>query len=136
MYKAGDVLDPDNYRRITVLPIFEKIFETIVQKRLEFINEAFGRNDIYNGGFLKGSRTSDNLFILTSLIERQINLGQSLIVCFVDFSKAFDLINRDILFYKIIKSGLYGRVIDTLRDLYRKTSFRIKHSGKLSPSIP
>ena len=65
-----------------------------------------------------------------------MNLGQSLIVCFVDFSKAFDLINRDILFYKIIKSGLYGRVLDTLRDLYRKTSFRIKYSGKLSPSIP
>ena len=136
VYKAGDVLDPDNYRGITVLPIFENIFETIVQKRLEFINEAFDRNDIYNGGFLKGSRTSDNLFILTSLIERQINLGQSLIVCFVDFSKAFDLINRDILFYQIIKSGVYGRVLDTLRDLYRKTSFRIKHSGKLSPSIP
>ena len=53
----------------------------------------------------------------------------------MDFSKAFDLINRDILFDKIIKSGLHGRVIDTLRDLYSKTAFRIKHNGSLSPPI-
>ena len=135
VYKTGDKLNPDNYRGITVLPIFEKIFEIVVQQRLEFINEAFDRTDKYNGGFLKGSRTSDNIYILQSLIERQINLGQSLIVCFVDFSKAFDLINRDILFYKIIKSGLHGRVIDTLRDLYSKTAFRIKHNGSLSPPV-
>ena len=135
IYKAGDKLNPDNYRGVTVLPIFEKIFEIVVQRRLEFISDAFARTDKYNGGFLKGSRTSDNLFILQSLIEWQVNLGQSLIVCFIDFTKAFDLINRDILFYKIIKSGLHGRVIDTLRDLYRKTAFRIKHNGKISPPI-
>ena len=135
VYKTGDKLNPDNYRGITVLPIFEKIFEIVVQKRLEFINEAFDGTDKYNGGFLKSSRTSDNIYILQSLIEWQVNLGQSLIVCFVDFSKAFDLINRDILFYKIIKSGLHGRVIDTLRDLYKKTAFRIKHNGRLSPPI-
>ena len=39
------------------------------------------------------------------------------------------------LFYEIIKSGLHGTVIDTLRDLYRKTAFRIKYNGKLSPPI-
>ena len=43
------------------------------------------RKDRYNGGFLKGS-----------LIERQLGLGQNLIVCFIDFSRAFDLMNRDI----------------------------------------
>ena len=135
IYKAGDRLDPNNYRGLTVLPIFEKIFEITVQKRIEFINNAFEKNDKYNGGFLKGSRTSDNMFILQSLIERQVNLGKSLIVCFVDFTKAFDLINRNILFYKIIKSGLHGRVIDTLRNLYKKTTYRIKHEGKLSDPL-
>ena len=135
VFKAGNKQDPNNYRGITVLPVFEKIFETAVQKRIECVNEIFCRNDKYNGGFLKGCRTSDNLFVLQSLVERQINLGQSLIVCFVDFAKAFDLVNRNILFYKIIKSGLHGRAIDTLRDLYRKTAFRVKHGGKLSEPV-
>ena len=135
IFKAGDRLNADNYRGITVLPIFEKVFEIIVQRRLEFVNEAFCRTDKYNGGFLKNSRTADNLFILQCLIERQLNLGQNLIVIFVDFTKAFDVMNRNILFYKIISSGLHGRLINTLRNLYTKTRFRVKHGGRLSDVI-
>ena len=135
IHKSGSKFDTRNYRGITVLPMFEKIFEIIVQKRLEFIDEAFNKHDRYNGGFKKCSRTTDNIFILKGLIERQLALGKKVIVCYVDFSKAFDRVNRNILFYKINKSGLTGRVIDTLRNLYGKTSYRLKHSGKLSDII-
>ena len=124
--KSGAISDSCNHRGITVLPIFEKVFEIIVQRRLEFINEAFMRKDRFNGGFLKGSQTTDNLFILQSLIERQLSLGQNLIICFIDFSRAFDLMDRNILFYKLIKSGLHGRVINTLRNLYKKNIFSRK----------
>ena len=34
-----------------------------------------------------------------------------------------------------MKGGWIGRVIDTLRDLYFKTCFRVKRGGKLSPDI-
>ena len=135
IHKSGPLLDPKNHRGITVLPIFEKVFEIIVQRRLEFINDAFLRKDCYNGGFLKGSQTADNLFILQSLIERQLALCQNLIVCFIDFSRALDLMNRNILFYMLIKSRLRGRVINTLRNLYTKTYFRVKQGGYLSDLI-
>ena len=135
VFKAGDKLDTNNYRGITVLSVFAKIFEIIVQRRFDYVNEAFSRTDKYNGGFLKGCRTADNLFILQCLVERQLNLNQNLFVVFVDFKQAFDIMNRDILFYKIIKSGLHGMLLNTLRSLYSKTSFRVKHSGKLSDSI-
>ena len=95
-----------------------------------------GQIDKYNGGFINGSRTSDNIFILLGAIQRQLIIGEALYVCFVDFSKAFDLVNRHILFFKIMKGGWSGRVIDTLRDLYSKTCFRVKRGGKLSPDIP
>ena len=35
-----------------------------------------------------------------------------------------------------MKGGWSGRVIDTLKDLYSKTCFRVKRGGKLSPVIP
>ena len=89
IHKSGVLSDPKNHRGITVLPIFEKIFEIIVQRRLECINEALTRKDRYNGGFLKGSQTADNLFILQSLIERQLVLGQNLIICFYRFLPCF-----------------------------------------------
>ena len=79
--------------------------------------------------------TADNVFILNSLIQRQIIKGENLIVCFVDFSRAFDLINRHILFYKLIKAGLHGRIVDTMRSLYAKTQFRLKRNGSLNPLL-
>ena len=53
----------------------------------------------------------------------------------IDFAKAFDLVNRNILFFKLIKAGFRGKVIDTLHSLYRKTVFRVKCKGLLSPPI-
>ena len=135
IFKSGKRNEVDNYRGITILPIMEKIFEIAVYKRLYFVNEAFDDVDRYNGGFLCDSRTSDNLFIINGLIERQLALGKSFFVCFVDFSKAFDLVNRHILFYKIIRNGWKGRVIDTIRDLYAQSHFRVKRGGKISPPI-
>ena len=43
--------------------------------------------------------------------------------------------NRRIAFFKMIKSGLHGRVVNTLRNLYTKTFFRVKHNGMLSEKI-
>ena len=136
IYKAGLRNVPSNYRGITVLGIFAKIFEILVNNRFEFVNEAFNKVDPNNGGFLKGKRTTDNIFILNGLVQRQLNLNKALYVCFVDFSKAFDLVNRDILFFKLINSGWSGRLLDTVRDLYSKTSFRMKFEGYISANIP
>ena len=102
--------------------------------RLLFVCEAYGLIDEYNGEFLEGSMTAD-LIILNALIQRQIIKGENLIVCFVDFSRAFDLINRFILFYKLIKTGLHGRIVDTMRSLYAKMRFRLKCNGSLSPLL-
>lgn len=97
--------------------------------------KLFLKHDRYNTGFAKGSRTGDNNFVIMGLVQRQLKLGRPLIVIHVDFSQAFDLVNRNILFYKLNKCGFKGRVIDTLLDLYRKTSYKINVKGKLSDSI-
>ena len=123
---------PENYRGITILPVLEKVFEIAVYKIISFANDAFCKVDQNNGGFIEGRRTSDNLFIINGLAQRQMLLNKHLILCFVDFSKAFDMVNRSVLFYKIMKCGWNGKVIDTLRSLYTKTKFRVKHQGWLS----
>ena len=111
------------------------MFEIAVYRRLSFVNEAFCKVDEHNGVFLNGRRASDNLFIIAGLAQRQLLLVKKFHLCFIDFSKAFDLINRNILFYKIMRSGWKGKVIETLRSLYQKTNFRIKHQGLLSFSM-
>ena len=111
------------------------MFEIAVYKRLYFVNEAFCKVDEHNGGFLNGRRTADNMFIINGLAERQLLLGENLNLCFIDFSKAFDLVNRNILFYKLVRTGWHGKVTDTLRSLYQKTSFRVSQNGRVSASM-
>ena len=126
VFESGKHTIVDNFRGITILPIMEKIFEAIVYKRLTFVNEAFDEINKYNNGFLGGNRTSDNLFILNGLVGRQLSLGKELYVCYIDFAKAFDKINRSMLLYKLIRNGWKGktRLIDTFRSLYAKTHFK------------
>ena len=135
VFKAVTRTNTNNYRGVTLLPVIENIFEIIVYRRMSFANEVYHKIDIYNGGFLADSRTSDNMFILQGMIQRQFCIGNSLITCFIDFSKAFVLINRHILFYKIMKSGWQGRVVDTLRNPYSKTCYRVKRNGRISDRI-
>ena len=118
-------------RPITIEPIFAKVFETILDNRISNINEAFKKTDKYNGGFLKGSMTQDNLFILTACIEKQLCLGKPLYLGFVDFKKAFNYVNHNILFYKLIKNGLKGRFINVLKNMYSKAGAFIKVNNKV-----
>ena len=135
IFKAGDILDPACYRGVNILICAEKIFEIGANRRLEFANQAFEKVDASNGGFLKGVRTTDNIFILQGLITRQLTLGKKLFLCFVDFSVAFNNVNRHLKFFKLVKSGWHGRLIDTLRSLYRQTRFRTKHFNMASESV-
>jgi exonuclease III len=121
--------DGGDIRPITIEPIFGKILETIIDNRLNFINEAFCKNDRYNGGFLKGSMTQDNMLTLLGCIQKQTQLGKCLYIAFVDFKKAFNYINRKLLFYKIIKAGKFGKTIDLLRNMYTKIRARVKING-------
>ena len=113
----------------------EKVFVAVVYRRLAFVNEAFAAHDRYNNAFLEGNRTSDNLFVLTGLVEKQLTINKCLYVYYIDFSKAFDMVNRTILFYKLISSGWRGRVIDTFRGLYGNTHFQVKRNGRLSRAV-
>ena len=135
VFKSGKRNIVDNFRGITILPMMEKIYELVVYRRLAFVNEAFDCYDRYNNGFLEGNRTSDNLYVLNVLVEKELVLIRRLHVSFIEFSKAFDMVNRIILFYEWIRSEWKGRVIDTFRSLYGKTHFRVKRNGKLSPPL-
>ena len=76
IFKAGQRNLVNNYRGITVHSIFGKIFEILVHFRMTFLNEAFWKVHEFNGGFLRGYRTTDNIFVLNGLVQRQIAMGK------------------------------------------------------------
>ena len=54
--------------------------------------------------------TADNCFVLQSLISHCLNTNKKLYAAFVDFKKAFDYMVRDVLWYKLIKAGVSGKI--------------------------
>ena len=90
LYKNDNAMFVTNYRPVSVLTIFSKIFEPIVyNKLLSFVNK---HNILYNYqfGFRKGHSTQMALLCLVDKISSAVNDGDFVFGLFLDFSKAFD----------------------------------------------
>ena len=97
IYKEGNPSDPSNYRGIALISCFAKLFTVILNNRLKDWAE---KNSILTDaqfGFRSGFGTVDAAFSLNSIIERQFNNRKKLFACFIDFRKAYDLIDRNAL---------------------------------------
>ena len=135
LHKKGSLSEPDNYRKLTLMACMGKIFESIVNKRLIFQTEATDSVDPNQFGFCKGCRTSDNVFIIDTLISYQMATKKPLYITFVDFTKAFDFINRTFLYYKLIKQGYCGRLLNIIQSLFSKSSAKVRWEGQLGSKI-
>ena len=132
IYKKGDKDDPSNYRGITLLSNFGKIFTSILTKRVE--NWANDNNIISDAqfGFRKGCSTTDDIFVLQSLIENFLSLKLRLYCAFIDLKKAFDSVYRNALWFKLFNFGLDGKVLKIFRSMYTSVKSCIKHCNALS----
>ena len=86
-------------------------------------------------GFRKHMSTVDNIFVLDGLITHCINSNEYLYCCFVDFTKAFDYVGRDILWYKLIKIGVRGRMLDMIKSMYETVKSKVKSNNTLSEAF-
>ena len=137
VFKAGDKQDMGNYRGITVGPVFAKLFAMIIECRLAAWAEEHGVKARGQAGFRKDHRTTDNVFVLRSLIDKQKQSRQKggsrkLYCCFVDFRKAFDTIPRAILWQVLEDLGVSGRVLTIIKFMYAQDSAAVKTSAGLS----
>ena len=61
-------------------------------------------------GFRISMGTVANIFILHGVINHLLNENKKLYVAFIDFTKAFDYVITDILWYKLLKYGVRGKL--------------------------
>ena len=90
IYKnKGDPKLPENYRPITILSCRGKLFTAIINKRLNKFSEESELIEPCQAGFRKQHSTSDNIFIIKSLIDimKSDKNKNKLLCCFVDFKQ-------------------------------------------------
>ena len=101
IFKKGERNDTNNYRGITLLSILGKVFTIILNKRLTKWSEDNKLVSENKAGFRKGFQTFDHIFTLQTLARSYLKGNKKLYVCFVDFKKAYDLVWRNGLLYKL-----------------------------------
>ena len=105
----------ENYRPVSTLPIFGKIFEKIIFNRLyQFLDN---NNVIYENqyGFRKGHSTNHALNYSVAYIENQIKAKKHTLGIFIDLSKAFDTLDHGILTSKLNNYGIQGNALKLIK---------------------
>ena len=108
IHKADSKLIPSNYRPISILPVLSKIFEQLMHSRLMDYLEKFKCLYNYQFGFQKERSTEQAIAGICSKIINAIEQKQRSCCIFLDFAKAFDTVNHEILLNKLEYYGIRG----------------------------
>lgn len=132
IHKKGDKNVPNNYRGVTLLSNFGKLFTSVLTNRVE---TWFEENNLLSDaqfGFRKGSSTVDAIFVLNNLIQHYINTITRLPCAFIDLKKAFDSVERNALWLKLFNMGLDGKILVMFRSMYTVVKSCVKHCNTFS----
>ena len=134
--KKGDPLKPENYRPITILSCFGKLFTAVLNQRLNnFLNEHHILEE-NQAGFRAGYSTYDHIFALHAIIEILKAKKLKLFCSFVDFSKAFDSVWRVGLWSKLLKNDVNGKFFRIVFNMYKGIKSCISFNGNQSSFFP
>ena len=125
-------MNPKNFRPITILSCFGKLFTSILLKRLNHYSEQFSVLNESQCDFRKGYSTVDNIFVLHSFFELIKLKKKKFFAAFVDFEKAFDTVWRDALWSKLLINNINGKMYNVIYNMYQNIKSRIVYNGKVS----
>ena len=115
IFKKGNTQLFQNYRPVSTLPCFGKIFEKVIYSRL--YKYCVSKNILYENqyGFRSHHSTSHAINYSIDKIIFNIENKNHVLGIFIDLSKAFDTISHDKLLYKLENYGIRGSPLALLQ---------------------
>ena len=139
IFKNKDKLDITNYRPISILPVFSKVYENVFYNRLY---NYFSVNNLLLSsqfGFRSGASTEHALLKFSNGILKLLYQKKVAIATFMDLSKAFDCVDHNILLSKLKRYGIhetaFQRINSYLSDREHFVSLNQSHSSLLNLNI-
>lgn len=132
IYKANDKTIISNYRPISLINNFSKIFEKCLKERL--IN-YFMKNSILHGnqfGFLEGKSTADAMYETVRVITENLDSSKKCIAVFLDLAKAFDTVNHEKLINVLNHYGVRGTVLNVFKSYLSNRQQYVKINETIS----
>ena len=127
---------PKSYRPVSLTSHIAKVFERVVRsaivKHLE-CNDLLPKNQ---HGFISGRSTLSQLLQQIEQMIRAWEDGKSTDTIYLDFAKAFDKVDHNILCHKIKRLGITGKVGIWIREFLVGRSQQVSANGSLSSASP
>ena len=86
-------------------------------------------------GFQWNHSTTDCVFMLLAAIRRTKKKGYCISVAFCDIAKAYDSVNREIMYLKLDSIGFGGKVNSLIKSMYYNDCVQVKVKGGLSTPL-
>ena len=132
IYKKGDTDDPKNYRPISLLNSFYKLYMILIRQRLQVVLEDTLTKTQY--GFRPSRSTSHALFLTRRMQDIAEQQGSNLIITFLDWKQAFDKVQHDKLYIALNRLGIHDHLIQVIKNCYRNPCFFVE--DEFSKSLP
>jgi hypothetical protein len=99
-----------------------KLYSKILTARIYTFAENSGIFCEAQCGFRALRSCIDNIFCLINVCKNRLEMGFDTYLMFIDFFKAFDSVNRDLLLVRLAKLGLHGNIYNAIKAMYTGTN--------------
>ena len=131
--KKGDLRDCNTYRGIMLLSVPGKVLNRI---KLEKVREAVDpKLRDQQAGLGRNRSCADQIASLGIIVEQSTELNSTIYINFIDFEKAFDSVDREILWKLLRHYGVPDKILSLIRCTYKDLSCKIAHASQLSESF-
>ena len=116
-------MKPENYRGITLTSTLSKMFTYLLNQRL---GQWCENNNILSEAqfsYKAGYGTTDAIFVLRMLLDMN---RSGIHLAFIDFCKAFDNVNRNVMYAKLISHGISSKFLKKFESMYSKIKSRLE----------
>ena len=131
--KKGNLSECNNWRGINLLCAPSKIFNRVILNRI--MSPLVQQLRKEQAGFMPGKSCIDQINTLRIIIEQSAEFNSPLYVLFIDYEKAFDKIDRSMLWILLANYGVPAKIIQLIKTQYDQFTCRVSHAGMLSDPI-
>ena len=131
LFKGGnlDPNDPVSYRPISILNTVNKVFERLLHNQLYYYLECHNLIPEFQYGYRKNHSTCHAILDFVKEIETTLDQNEVAVSIFMDLSKAFDTVDKNILCSKLKKLGVSTESVNIIYSYMSNRYFYMNNDG-------
>lgn len=130
--KINNTIKCEQHRPINMVPIYEKLLETVVNEQIIDYIETNKLLTIKQAGFRKRNSCESALQTVIAKWKNALNEKKVIGVIFLDFRRAFETIDRKLLLLKLRKFGLGPKIINWMSEYLTDRTQITKYNNSVS----